>query len=182
MHWILYKKSKQCFESVEDTLYRFQYIKCYVLLGMLKMSKIVFVAFTQHCIQSNVTHVKGVEGVKYHVLYSVYRGLSPLQGEGYLKSLLSCGFSISPPVSLRRQLLTFLPLSTTRMIAGKIHSQSPILKTKGVLSNLVILTYLWEQSCILHTLTKLPAYCQCLKNVGLYKVAGSVFAKLAHTS
>ena len=27
------------------------------------------------------------------------------------------------------------------------HSQSPILKIKGVLSNLVILTYLWEQSC-----------------------------------
>ena len=42
------------------------------------------------------------------------------------------------------------------MIAGKTHSQSPILKTKGALSNPVILTYLWEQSCILHTLTKLP--------------------------
>ena len=38
-----------------------------------------------------------------------------------------------------------------------MHSQSPILKTKGVLSNPVILTYLWEQSHILHTLTKLPA-------------------------
>ena len=34
----------------------------------------VFVAFTQHCIQSTVTHVGGVEGV----LYSVYSGLSPL--------------------------------------------------------------------------------------------------------
>ena len=56
-------------------------------------------------------------------------------------------------------LLTFLDLSTTRVIAGKRHSQSPILKTKGALSNLVILTYLWEQSCILHTLTKLPAWC-----------------------
>ena len=54
-------------------------------------------------------------------------------------------------------LLTFLDLSTTRVIAGKIHSQSPILKTKGALSNPVILSYLWEQSCILHTLTKLPA-------------------------
>ena len=38
-----------------------------------------------------------------------------------------------------------------------MHSQSPILKTKGALSNPVILTYLWEQSCILHTLIKLPA-------------------------
>ena len=36
----------------------------------------VFVAFTQHCIQSNVTHVEDVEGV----LYSVYSGLSPLPG------------------------------------------------------------------------------------------------------
>ena len=54
-------------------------------------------------------------------------------------------------------LLTFLNLSTTRVIAGKTHSQSPIFKTKGVLSNLIILTYLREQSYILHTLTKLPA-------------------------
>ena len=44
------------------------------------MSKMVFVAFMQHCKQSNVTHVEGVEGVKYYVLYSVYRGLLPLQG------------------------------------------------------------------------------------------------------
>ena len=40
-------------------------------------------------------------------------------------------------------LLTFLDLSTTRVIAG----------------NPVILTCLWEQSCILHALTELPAYC-----------------------
>ena len=36
----------------------------------------VFVPFTQHCIQSNVTHVRGVEGV----LYAVYSGLSHLPG------------------------------------------------------------------------------------------------------
>ena len=42
----------------------------------------------------------------------------------------------------------------TRVIAGKTHNQSPILKTKGVLSNLAIPTCLWEQSCILHALTK----------------------------
>ena len=64
--------------------------------------------------------------------------LAPARGEGYCVSLFSWG----------------LDLSTTRVIAGKTHSQSPILKTKGALSNLVILTYLWEQSCILHTLTK----------------------------
>ena len=45
-------------------------------LCMSEVSKDVFVAFTQHCIQSNITHVRGVKGV----LYSVYRGLSPLQG------------------------------------------------------------------------------------------------------
>ena len=40
-----------------------------------------------------------------------------------------------------------------------MHSQSPILRlASGVFGILVILTYLREQSCILHTLTKLPAY------------------------
>ena len=29
--------------------------------AMLKVSKMVFVAFMQHCIQSNVTHVRGIE-------------------------------------------------------------------------------------------------------------------------
>ena len=39
-------------------------------------------------------------------------------------------------------MLSFLDLSTTRVIAGKTHSQSPILTlTKGALSNPVILTY-----------------------------------------
>ena len=46
------------------------------MLCMSEVSKVVFVAFTQHCIQSNathVTHVRGVEGV----LYSVCSGLLP---------------------------------------------------------------------------------------------------------
>ena len=30
---------------------------------MLKASKVVFVAFIQHCIQSNITHVKRVKSV-----------------------------------------------------------------------------------------------------------------------
>ena len=29
--------------------------------GMLGVSKVVFAAFMQHCIQSNVTHVRGVK-------------------------------------------------------------------------------------------------------------------------
>ena len=36
---------------------------------MSELSKVVFVAFTQHCIQSTVTHVRGVKG--YCTLYTV---------------------------------------------------------------------------------------------------------------
>ena len=68
--------------------------------AMLKVSKVVFAAFMKHYIQGNVTHVRGVESE----LYSVYRASHPSRREGYLKSLPSCGFSSSPPVSLRRQL------------------------------------------------------------------------------
>ena len=59
---------------------------------MLEVSKVVFADFTQHCIQSNVTDVRGVKGVKYFTeqkikktmsevlkVCSVYRGLLPLQ-------------------------------------------------------------------------------------------------------
>ena len=38
---------------------------------MSEVLKVMFVAFTQHCIQSTVSHVEGVKGV----LYSVYSGL-----------------------------------------------------------------------------------------------------------
>ena len=55
----------------------------------VKCVKVVFAAYTQHCIQSNGTHVGGVESV----LYSVYRATYQFQREGYLKSLQSCGFS-----------------------------------------------------------------------------------------
>ena len=80
------------------------------MLCMLKMLKMVFVAFMQHSIQSTVTHfvthVEGIEGVKYYVLYSVNRASSPSKGESYLlvekPSIL--WFSGSPPVSPRRQL------------------------------------------------------------------------------
>ena len=73
-------------------------------------------------------------------------------------------------------LLTFLDLSTTSVISGKTHSQSPILKTKGVISNLVILTYLQtklhhpypnQTACNLE-----PKSLQCLKKVGLYNSFG----------
>ena len=50
------------------------------------MSKMVFVAFTQHCIQSTVTHlthVKGVEDVNNYVL-CIQWPLTPARREGYL--------------------------------------------------------------------------------------------------
>ena len=49
------------------------------MLCMLKTSKMVFVAFMQHCIQSTVTHLTNVKGVE-DTMYSVYSGLSPLPG------------------------------------------------------------------------------------------------------
>ena len=67
----------------------------------------------------------------------------PSQGEGYLKNLLSCGSSYSPLVSLRMQLCyPSWTLQTTKVIDGKMHCLSPILKSKGALINPVILTYL----------------------------------------
>ena len=75
---------------------------------------------------------------------------------------------------------------TTRVIAGKMHFQSPILKCYGVLSNLVILTNLW-QSCIIHTLTE-PATnlefraLQCLKCGGLWSSLGIGRFRCLHSS
>ena len=70
-------------------------------LFMSEVSKVVFVAFTQHCIQSNVTHLTHVGGVKG--VLCIQWPLTPTRREGYF-SLPSWGFSCSPPVSSRRQL------------------------------------------------------------------------------
>ena len=67
---------------------------------MSEVSKVVFVAFTQHCIQSTVTHVGGVKGQ-----CTLFTGpLAPPGGKAIYLSLPPCGFSGSPPVSPRRQL------------------------------------------------------------------------------
>ena len=86
--------------------------------GMSEVSKVVFATFIQHCIQSNVIHVGGVKGVKYFTEQKIKKAMlevlrvyctlyteafCPSRREG-LYSLLSCGFSSSPPVSPRRQL------------------------------------------------------------------------------
>ena len=69
---------------------------------MSEVSKVVFVAFTQHCIQSTVTHVRGVE--VYCIVLCIQWPLAPARREGYCVSLPSWGFSCSPLVSPRRQL------------------------------------------------------------------------------
>ena len=84
-------------------------------------------------------------------VYSVYSGLSPLPGGKAISAFCLGGLAVhhwsvrggSTGQSEEAALLSFLDLSTTTVIVGKTHSQSPTLTlTKGVLSNLVILTYL----------------------------------------
>ena len=86
---------------------------------MSEVSKVVFAAFTQHCIQGNVTHIGDVKGAKYFTEQKIKKALLevskvyctlyteasyPYKRKGYLKSLLSCRFSSPTRVNLRRQL------------------------------------------------------------------------------
>ena len=95
---------------------------------------------------------------------TAYMPLTPPGGKAPLSlPQPSCGFS-----------------GTTRVIEGNMHSQSPIPKDYGTLSKAIILTYLREQSCILHTLTKPTIILyfwskeclECLKCRGLWKSFG----------
>ena len=87
------------------------------------------------------------------LLYSVYSGLLPCQ-EGRLFIWAFClgGLVVHHQSVQGGSFVNFLGLVNYK---GDC-SQSPILKTNWVFSNLVILTYL-QESCILHTLKKLPA-------------------------
>ena len=67
-------------------------------------------------------------------VYSVYSGLSPLPGGKTIWAFCLGGLAVSTGQSEEAAFLIFLDLSTTRVIAGKMHSQSPILKTKGRLA------------------------------------------------
>ena len=98
----------------------------------------------------------------------------------YLKSLPSCGFERFTTIqSKEAALLTFLDLATTRVIAGKMNGQSPILKTKGAFSNPVILTlgtklhppYPNQTACLVYQFRSKKCL-QCLKNIGLYNSFG----------
>ena len=128
------------------------------MLLKLKESKVVFAAFIQHCIQSYSICYSCQKGRKC-TLYTV--ASCPCQEGRLLCEPSVLGVKLfTTSQSEEAALLTFLYLPTTRVIAGKMHSQSPILKNKRALSNPVILTYLWEQSCILQTLTKTACLCK----------------------
>ena len=93
-------------------------------------------------------------------VYSVCRASHPSKGKAiYLKSLLSCGFSFSPPVSLRRQLCS---LSWTcqlqRWLQARCTANPQFLKLIGCSATQYFL-HIYKQSCILHAVNKLHAYC-----------------------
>ena len=60
------------------------------MLYMLTLLTLVFVAFIQPCLQSNGTHVKGVESVLY-----MQGPPTPLGGKAHCSNQ-SCGLSSSP--------------------------------------------------------------------------------------
>ena len=119
------KRSKESnVEGVEDTLYRFQWIKCYICRRRRRW-----------CLQL------------YATLYAEYRFMSKMS------KILCIQWPLALPGGKARCSRTVRPVGlavhhhavqggsfvfkcsgtcqTTRVIAGKMHSQSPILKTKG---------------------------------------------------
>ena len=103
----------------------------------------VFVAFTQHCMQST-----DLMSEMLKILYSVLCIQWPLTLPG---GKAHCSRTVCPVGLVVHHhavrggsfvLKNSGTCQTTRVIAGRTHSQSPILKCYGVLSNPVILTNL----------------------------------------
>ena len=94
-------------------------------------------AFNAMFVNTVDTGVCGSYKTPYAEYYEVWKlyikwPLAPAKREGYLfvwKTFRLGGLAVHQ--SKEAALLSFLDLSTTRVIAGKMHSQSPILKTKG---------------------------------------------------
>ena len=124
---ILYKRSKECnVEGVEDTRYRFQCIKWYVCRRRRR--------WCLRLLRNTVCRV-----------YSVYSGPSPRQEVRLVVAVCPVGLAVHHQAVRGGSFVLKCSgtCQTTRVIAGKTHSQSPILTvTKGALSNPVILTYL----------------------------------------
>ena len=140
------------------------------MLCMLKMSKMVFAATLYTEYYYSFTHVEGVKDVKYYVLYSVYRASRPSKGEGYLfekpSALWVKLFTTSQ--SEEAALLAFLDLSTTRVIAGKMHSQSQFLKLRGHSATWYVekASFARDRVCRRHQRCMLHAACS-LQNISI---------------
>ena len=155
--WDTWIQEIKAMSKVWKIFYRFPSIKCYVyqrcqrwclrllcnttyrvLLLILLMSKVLKMSITMYC--------------------TLYTGpLTPPGGKACTAFCL-VDLAVHHQSVQGGSFVNFLGLVNYKGVAGKMHSQSAILKLiMGALSNLVILTYLWEQSCILHTLNKLPA-------------------------
>ena len=111
---------------------------------MSDMSEMVFAAFMQHCMQSTDL-ISEMSKVLYSVL-CIQWPLAPPGGKARCsRTVRPVGLAVHHH-AIRGGSFVFKcsgTCETTRVIAGKMHSQSPILKWYGgVLSNPVILTKL----------------------------------------
>ena len=112
---ILYKRSKECnVEGVEDTRYRFQCIKCYVCRRRRR--------WCLRLLRNTVCRV-----------YSVYSGPSPRQEGRLVVAVRPVGLAVHHQAVRGGSFVLKCSgtCQTTRVIAGKTHSQSPILKCYG---------------------------------------------------
>ena len=116
------KRSKESnVEGVKDTLYRFQCVKwCVCRRRRRWYLRLYATLYAEYRFMSKMSKILCIQWP-----------LAPPGGKACC-SCPSCGFSGSPLCSPRRQLCKLSwTCQTTRVIAGKTHSQSPILKTKG---------------------------------------------------
>ena len=96
------------------------------MLCMSKTSEMVFAAFTQHCMQST-------DSCQRCRRYSVYSGPLPRQEGRLIVAIRPVGLAVHHH-AVRGGSFVFKcsgTCQTTRVIAGKMHSQSPILKWYG---------------------------------------------------
>ena len=123
---ILYKRSKECnVKGVEDTLYGFQCIKCYVCRRCWRW-----------CLRLLCNTVCRVQiSCRRHQRYSVLciQWPSPHQEGRLVVAIRPVGLAVHHHAVQGGSFVLKHSgtCQTKRVIAGKTHSQSPILKTKG---------------------------------------------------
>ena len=123
---------RQSIQKIKAMLLCIEY--CILFVDTVNMKIKASNAFNAMFVDTVDTGVCGSYTTPYAGVKTLHKVASHPCQEGrllYCVSLLSWGLSCSP-VSLRRQLCKLSwTFQTTRVIAGKTHSQSPILKTKG---------------------------------------------------